>query len=61
MKWREKFLVYGSYCANLTKATTTLQELCDNNENFNMTIIVSVFVNDLFLYRKKLNRLYLGV
>ncbi|XP_074029003.1 vav guanine nucleotide exchange factor isoform X2 [Leptinotarsa decemlineata] len=39
MRWREKFLVYGMYCANLSKATSVLQELCDNDEIFNQTII----------------------
>ncbi|XP_060526933.1 protein vav isoform X3 [Cylas formicarius] len=39
MRWREKFLVYGSYCANLTKATTVLQELCDTDEPFNQAVI----------------------
>nr|CAI5840057.1 unnamed protein product [Callosobruchus analis] len=39
MKWREKFLVYGMYCANLTKATTILQELCDTDETFNQAVI----------------------
>lgn len=38
--FKEKFLIYGSYCANLTKATTLLQELCDQDENFNQTVIV---------------------
>lgn len=31
------------YCANLTKATTLLQELCDNDEIFNQAVIVSFF------------------
>ncbi|KAJ8931541.1 hypothetical protein NQ314_015530 [Rhamnusium bicolor] len=39
MMWREKFLVYGLYCANLTKATTILQELCDSDELFNQAVI----------------------
>ncbi|KAK9874864.1 hypothetical protein WA026_005680 [Henosepilachna vigintioctopunctata] len=38
MQWKEKFLVYGPYCANLTKAINTLQELCDNNEEFNKIV-----------------------
>uniref|UniRef100_A0AAR5Q3C8 Protein vav n=1 Tax=Dendroctonus ponderosae TaxID=77166 RepID=A0AAR5Q3C8_DENPD len=37
--FKEKFLIYGGYCANLTKATSLLQELCDEDENFNQTII----------------------
>ncbi|KAJ3641351.1 hypothetical protein Zmor_027862 [Zophobas morio] len=39
MRWRERFLVYGGYCANLTRATNLLQELCDNDENFNATVV----------------------
>ncbi|KAG5896470.1 hypothetical protein JTB14_005853 [Gonioctena quinquepunctata] len=39
MRWREKFLVYGMYCANLAKATTLLQELCDSEELFNQMVI----------------------
>jgi guanine nucleotide exchange factor VAV len=40
MKWRERFLVYGGYCANLTRSTNLLQELCDTDEGFN-TIVVA--------------------
>ncbi|CAG9835875.1 unnamed protein product [Diabrotica balteata] len=39
MRFREKFLIYGMYCANLTKATQILQELCDSDEVFNQTVI----------------------
>ncbi|XP_076259235.1 protein vav-like isoform X2 [Rhynchophorus ferrugineus] len=39
LQFRERFLIYGNYCANLTKATTVLQELCDQDEIFNQTII----------------------
>ncbi|XP_030764508.1 protein vav-like isoform X1 [Sitophilus oryzae] len=39
LQFREKFLIYGSYCANLTRATTLLQELCDQNEAFNQAVI----------------------
>ncbi|XP_045469338.1 protein vav isoform X2 [Harmonia axyridis] len=38
MQWREKFLVYGSYCANLTKAINTLQEICDTDAEMNNLI-----------------------
>ncbi|KAL3276931.1 hypothetical protein HHI36_012296 [Cryptolaemus montrouzieri] len=38
MQYRERFLVYGNYCANLTKAINTLQELCDNDEDFNKIV-----------------------
>ncbi|XP_057659066.1 protein vav-like isoform X1 [Diorhabda carinulata] len=39
MRFREKFLVYGMYCANLTKATSILQELCETQEVYNQIII----------------------
>lgn len=42
LKWREKFLIYGSYCANLTYAQALLQELCDRDELFNQEVFVGV-------------------
>lgn len=42
LKWREKFLIYGSYCANLTYAQALLQDLCDRDELFNQEVFVSV-------------------
>ncbi|XP_044728252.1 protein vav isoform X1 [Chrysoperla carnea] len=39
INWREKFLIYGDYCANLTRAQSQLQELCDRNELFNQEVI----------------------
>ncbi|XP_032688224.1 protein vav isoform X3 [Odontomachus brunneus] len=30
LDWREKFLIYGDYCTNLTLAQNTLQEVCAN-------------------------------
>lgn len=50
MKWREKFLVYGGYCANLTKATSLLQELCDSDENFKTVVVVSILIYRLELF-----------
>ncbi|XP_066149563.1 protein vav isoform X2 [Euwallacea fornicatus] len=38
-QFKEKFLIYGSYCPNLTKATALLQELCDQDDNFNQIVI----------------------
>lgn len=44
MQWRERFLVYGSYCANLTKAINTLQEICDNDPDINSLVeVISIF------------------
>ncbi|XP_015182121.1 PREDICTED: protein vav isoform X3 [Polistes dominula] len=39
LDWREKFLIYGDYCANLTLAQNTLQEACARNEIFNQAVI----------------------
>ena len=43
LDWREQFLIYGEYCANLTLAQTTLQELCANNENISSEVLVRLF------------------
>lgn len=40
LDWREKFLIYGDYCANLTLAQNTLQEACARNELVNQEVIV---------------------
>ncbi|XP_011701048.1 PREDICTED: protein vav isoform X2 [Wasmannia auropunctata] len=39
LDWREKFLIYGDYCANLTLAQNTLQEVCARNEVINQEVI----------------------
>lgn len=39
LDWREKFLIYGDYCANLTVAQNTLQEACSRNELVNQEVI----------------------
>ncbi|XP_076228297.1 vav guanine nucleotide exchange factor isoform X2 [Nomia melanderi] len=39
LDWREKFLIYGDYCANLTLAQNTLQEVCAHNELVNQEVI----------------------
>ncbi|XP_029175638.1 protein vav isoform X2 [Nylanderia fulva] len=39
LDWREKFLIYGDYCANLTLAQNTLQEICARNEVVNQEVI----------------------
>ncbi|CAG9766734.1 unnamed protein product [Ceutorhynchus assimilis] len=38
-KFKERFLIYGSYCANLTRATNLLQDLCNQDYGFNETVI----------------------
>lgn len=45
LDWREKFLIYGDYCANLTLAQNTLQEACMRNEIVNQEVIVSLCVH----------------
>ncbi|KAF5302731.1 hypothetical protein FQR65_LT08473 [Abscondita terminalis] len=37
--WRERFLVYGAYCANLSCACALLQDFCDKDEILNQAII----------------------
>lgn len=32
LEWRDKFLVYADYCANLTTAQDRIQEICNQNE-----------------------------
>ncbi|XP_043526292.1 protein vav isoform X2 [Frieseomelitta varia] len=39
LDWREKFLIYGDYCANLTLAQSTLQEACVRYELVNQEVI----------------------
>lgn len=41
LDWREKFLIYGDYCANLTLAQNSLQDVCNRNEQINQEVIVS--------------------
>lgn len=41
LDWREKFLIYGDYCANLTMAQATLHDVCATNSNVNQQVIVS--------------------
>lgn len=57
LDWREKFLIYGDYCANLTLAQNTLQEVCARNEAIDQQVIVRF---DIFLptirYSNKRNK-----
>lgn len=48
LNWREKFLIYGDYCANLTIAQNRIQDICAHNEGINQEIIVSFYFT-LFL------------
>lgn len=42
LSWREKFLAYGDYCANLTKAQDRIQHVCDTNDFVNQEVMVSI-------------------
>ncbi|XP_058795791.1 protein vav isoform X2 [Phymastichus coffea] len=39
LDWREKFLIYGDYCANLTTAQATLHDLCAADPIFDQEVI----------------------
>nr|CAD7429951.1 unnamed protein product [Timema monikensis] len=39
INWREKFLIYGEYCAHLTSAQELIQDLCSRNEVVNQQVI----------------------
>ncbi|XP_021933195.1 protein vav isoform X2 [Zootermopsis nevadensis] len=39
LSWREKFLIYGEYCANLTNAQALVQDVCNRNELVNQEVI----------------------
>uniref|UniRef100_A0A1B6EAB2 Protein vav n=1 Tax=Clastoptera arizonana TaxID=38151 RepID=A0A1B6EAB2_9HEMI len=39
LNWREKFLIYGDYCANLTIAQARIQDICARSEIFNQEVI----------------------
>lgn len=54
LDWREKFLIYGDYCANLTLAQNTLQEVCARNEVVNQEVIVSTN-REVKLFKRKKN------
>lgn len=54
LDWREKLIIYGDYCANLTLAQSTLQEVCANNEMINQEVIVSGILRFLLLIQKSI-------
>lgn len=39
LNWREKFLIYGDYCANLTAAQACIQDVCSRNDAINQEVI----------------------
>lgn len=41
MNYRESFLVYGEYCANLGNACAYLQDACSKDEEVNEALTVS--------------------
>lgn len=40
LQFKESFLVYGEYCANLTQACTILQDACMKDEKVNEALTV---------------------
>lgn len=54
ISWKEKFLIYGEYCANLTLAQQRIQDLCSRDEKLNQEVIVSDFLVS-FIFLKNLN------
>lgn len=50
LDWREKFLIYGDYCANLTLAQNTLQEACARYELVNQEVIVCLKTSVFNIY-----------
>lgn len=41
LHWKDKFLVYADYCANLTKAQDRIQEICNQDKHINREVSVS--------------------
>ncbi|XP_026480892.1 protein vav-like [Ctenocephalides felis] len=39
LSWREKFLIYGDYCSNLTLAQDTLRDIMNKEESVNQQVI----------------------
>ncbi|KAL1455050.1 hypothetical protein WDU94_009170, partial [Cyamophila willieti] len=39
LKYKERFLIYGDYCANLTIAQHRIEELCNKNEPFRQEVV----------------------
>ncbi len=42
-KWKQKFLIYGEFCSNLTKAQDLVDELCRRNPLIQSTVDVSQY------------------
>lgn len=40
LNWKDKFLVYADYCANLTTAQDRIQDICNQNEHINREVNV---------------------
>uniref|UniRef100_A0A8D8M153 Protein vav n=2 Tax=Cacopsylla melanoneura TaxID=428564 RepID=A0A8D8M153_9HEMI len=39
LKYKERFLIYGDYCANLTIAQHRIEELCNKNDPFRQEVV----------------------
>jgi guanine nucleotide exchange factor VAV len=57
--WKEKFVIYGDYCANLTRAQNLVEELCAKHELINQEITVSDVFYFLSQKTKKLENYYI--
>jgi guanine nucleotide exchange factor VAV len=42
LAWKEHFLIYGDYCANLPAAQAMLNDICLKRELFNQEVLVSI-------------------
>lgn len=44
LSWREKFLVYGDYCANLTAAQARISDITTRNDAVHAELVVKFFI-----------------
>lgn len=48
LNWKDKFLIYADYCANLTVAQDRIQDVCSQNELIYREVNVCFFL--IFIY-----------
>lgn len=62
LNWKDKFLVYADYCANLTTAQDRIQDICNQNEHINREVNVRLnileFIIHILLYLYTFNKTY---
>lgn len=44
LDFREQFLIYGEYCANMTDATETLRDVCKRSSAIEQLVAVSIHI-----------------